>query len=107
MRATLENKPHESDYELLLRIILLRIRDKIRDGIAEEQCGLVKRKGTANALYIMRTIAERATEVQKDLYVCFIDYTKAFDTIRHDELMKLLQALNLDGKNLRIIKKLC
>ena len=40
------------------------------------------------------------------MYVCFIDYTKAFDIIRLAELRKLLQAISVDGKDLRIIKKL-
>ena len=71
-----------------------------------QQCGFVKGKGTVNAIYILRTTAERAIEIHKDLYMCDIDYTTAVDTIRHAELMKLLQALSVDGKDLRIIKKL-
>ena len=42
----------------------------------------------------------------KDLPVFFIDHTKAFDIIRYAELTKLLQALSVDGKDLKIIKKL-
>ena len=66
-----------------------------------------RRKDTANAIYILRTVAERAMKYKKNLYVCFIDYTNAVDTVtRHLELKKSLQALNVDGKDLRIIKKL-
>ncbi|GFO16119.1 LINE-1 reverse transcriptase [Plakobranchus ocellatus] len=55
--------------------------------------------------YIMRTLIERALEVQKDVYLCFIDYTKAFDRVRNDEIITELKQLNIDGKDLRIIKK--
>ncbi|GFN97983.1 dolichyl-phosphate beta-glucosyltransferase [Plakobranchus ocellatus] len=65
--------------KILLRIVMLRVRNKIKPEIAEEQCGFVEGKGTTNALYILRTLIERALEVQKDIYLCFIDYTKAFD----------------------------
>ena len=60
---------------------MARMRNKITPEIAEEQCGFVKDKGTRNAiyLYMLRTLTERAIEIQKDLYLCFIDYTKAFD----------------------------
>ncbi|GFO03444.1 retrovirus-related pol polyprotein line-1 [Plakobranchus ocellatus] len=43
-------------------------------------------------------------EVQKDAYLCFIDYTNAFDRKRHDEIITQLKQLNIDGKDLRIIK---
>ena len=44
--------------------------------------------------------------MQRDLYVCFIDYTKAFDKVRHKNLMQLLNNLDLDGKDLRLIQDL-
>ncbi|GFO14782.1 condensin complex subunit 3, partial [Plakobranchus ocellatus] len=89
---------------ILLKIIMLRIRNKIKLEIAEEQCGFVEDKGTSNAIYILRTLIERTLEVQKDVYLCFIDYTKAFDRVRHDEIITQLKQLNIDGKDLRIIK---
>jgi len=92
--------------KILLRVIMMRIRNKIKSEIAEEQCGFVEGKGTTNAIYILKTLGERAIEMQQDLYLCFIDYTKAFDTIHHERLMNLLSDLHVDGKDLRIIKKL-
>ena len=52
---------------------------------------------------MIRTLTERAIEIQKDLYLCFIDYTKAFDKLRHEEIMSILDSLNIDGKDLRIV----
>ena len=59
-------------------------------------------KGTTNAMYIIRTIVEKAIEIQQDIYICSIDYTKTFDTIKHEQLMRILHALNVNGKDLRI-----
>ena len=92
--------------KLLLRIIMMRVRNKINPEIAEEQCGFVEGKGTTNAIFILRTLIERALEIQKDVYLCFIDYTKAFDRVRHDEIIKELTKLKIDGKDLRIIKNM-
>ena len=92
--------------KLLLRIIMLRARKKIHAEIAEEQFGFMRDKGTRNAIYTLRMLAERALEVQQDLYLCFIDYTKAFDTINHEKIIHHLERLNIDGKDLRIIKNL-
>ncbi|GFO04846.1 craniofacial development protein 2 [Plakobranchus ocellatus] len=76
----LPNKPGATECELhrtislmshitkiLLKIIMLRIRNKIKPEIAEEQYGFVEDKGTSNAKYILRTLIERALEVQKDV----------------------------------------
>lgn len=41
-------------------------------------------------------------EKQRDVFLCFIDYEKAFDKVRHDELMTMLKELHIDGKEMRI-----
>ena len=46
-------------------------------------------KGTRNAIYILRILAERAIEMQEDVYLFFIDYSKAFDRVEHKELMNI------------------
>ena len=92
--------------KIVLRIILNRIRNKIRPEIPEEQYGFVKGKGTANAIFLLRMLSERAIEMQKDLYLCFIDYEKAFDTVRHQELLRMLERLGVDEKDMRIIRNL-
>ena len=92
--------------KILLRIIMMRSRNKIRPEIAAEQCGFVEGKGTANAIFMLRTIIERALEMQTDLYLCFIDNTKAFDCVKHQEIVNLLKGINVDGKDLRIIRNM-
>ena len=36
-------------------------------------------------------IIEKAREFQKNIYFCFIDYTKAFDYVDHNKLWKILR----------------
>ncbi|XP_042869471.1 muscle M-line assembly protein unc-89-like [Penaeus japonicus] len=64
----------------ILRVILNRIRNNINEHIPEEQCGFRKGKRTTNTIFLQRTVIERAIEMQKDLYIGFIDFEKAFDT---------------------------
>ena len=67
--------------KILLRIIMLRMRNKIKSEIGDDQCGFDEGKGTTNAIYMLKTLGERAIEMQQDLFLCFIDYIKAFDTM--------------------------
>ena len=40
-------------------------------------------------------IIEKATECQKNVYLCFINYAKAFDCVDHDKLWKFLRAMGM------------
>ena len=92
--------------KIILRVILNRIKGKIKSEVAEEQYGFTEGKGTRNAIFIMRMITERAVEVQKNVFMCFIDYEKAFDKVRHSDLIDILQNINIDGKDIRLITNL-
>jgi len=43
-------------------------------------------------------LSERVIEMQKDLFVCFIDYEKAFDNVRHVQLFQDLEEIGLDTR---------
>ena len=92
--------------KVMLRVLMDRMRGKIIPEISEIQFGFMADKGTRNAIFTLRTLMERAIEVQKDLYVCFIDYSKAFDKVKHSDLFDILSELNCDGKDLRVIRNL-
>ena len=69
--------------KVLLRVLMNRMRNKILPEVSETQFGFMADKGTRNAIFALKTLMERSIEVQKDLYLCFIDYSKAFDKVRH------------------------
>ena len=92
--------------KVLLRILMNRARNKISPEISAEQCGFVAGKGTANAIYILRNVIERSLEVQKDVYLCFIDYAKAFDRVKHCKILEILEELDIDGKDLKLIRNI-
>ena len=44
--------------------------------------------------------------MQNYVYLCFIDYVIAFDRVNHQDLIKLMERLNVDGKDQRVIRNL-
>ena len=92
--------------KVILKILLQRIRGRTKGEISEEQFGFMPDKGTRNAIFILRMITERCVEMQKDVYVCFIDYTKAFGKVKHVTLFEMLQEMDVNGKDLELIKNL-
>ena len=77
--------------KLVLRIVINRIRGRTLHEIAPEQYGFMPDKGTENVIFVLRMLVERSIEKQKYVYVCFIDYSKAFDTVKHKLFVDLLQ----------------
>ena len=57
---------YPTSYEKAFRVILLRARNKVRQEISDEQYGFMKDRGTRNAIYMMKLMAERAIEMQRD-----------------------------------------
>ncbi|XP_037779155.1 uncharacterized protein LOC119575579 [Penaeus monodon] len=92
--------------KIILKVIMARARSKLRPEIGKEQCGFVEDSGTRKATWMMRMSSERAVEMQKDMYMCFVDYTKAFDKVQHEELLQTLQRLDMDGKDIRLLRNL-
>ena len=92
--------------KLLLKIIQQRIANKI-----DKECGNLQGWfrpgiGTREGIFNIRTIFERKLDVQQDVYLCFIDYTKAFDRVNHTKLIECLKEIGVDNKDLKIIAKM-
>ena len=57
------------------------------------QAGFRKRRGTRDQIANIRWIMAKAREFQKNIYFCFIDYTKAFDCVDHNKVWKILNEM--------------
>ena len=54
-----------------------------------------KGRGTRDHIANIRWIIKKAREFQKNIYFCFIDYAKAFDSVDHNKLWKILQEMGI------------
>ena len=88
--------------KLVLRIVINRIRGRTLQEVSLEQYGFMPDKGTRNAIFVLKRLVEK----QKDVYTCFIDYSKAFDTVKHDSLVELLQSFDVDDTDTRLLTNL-
>ena len=61
--------------------------------IPDVQAELRKGRGTRDQIANICWIIEKARELQKNFYFCFIDYVKAFDCVDHNKLWKILREL--------------
>ena len=92
--------------KLLLTIILNRINEKINTEVGPEQTGFRKNSGTREGIFNLKIIVEKYIDVNKDVYACFIDYAKAFDSVKHGLLVQCMQNINIDPNDVAIIANL-
>lgn len=74
---------------ILLRKLNKRLQGKVDEYLGEEQFGF--RKGTRDAIAILRTVVERYIEKGRTVYVVLIDLEKAFDRVVWDKLLEILK----------------
>ena len=63
--------------------------------LPDVQAGFIKSRGTRDQIASSHWIIKKAREFQKNIYFCFIDYTKAFDGVDHNRLWKILHEIGI------------
>ena len=63
--------------------------------LPDVQAGVRNGIGTRVQIANICWIIEKAREFQKNIYFCFIDYAKAFDSVDHNKLWKILKELGI------------
>ena len=65
--------------------------------LPDVQAGFRKGRGTRVQVANIRWIIAKAREFQKNIYVCFLDYAKAFDCVDHKKLWEILKEMGIPG----------
>ena len=68
-----------------------RLQQYVNHELPDVQAGFRKGRGTRDQIANIHCIMEKASEFQKNIYLCFIDYAKAFDCVDHNKLWKILK----------------
>ena len=71
-----------------------------------EILGRKKGRETRDQIANICWIIEKARKFQKNIYFCFIDYTKAFDYVNHNKLWKILQEMGIPGHLICLLRNL-
>uniref|UniRef100_A0A914VH02 Reverse transcriptase domain-containing protein n=1 Tax=Plectus sambesii TaxID=2011161 RepID=A0A914VH02_9BILA len=74
--------------------------------LPDVQAGFRKGRGTRDQIANLQWIMEKTREFQKDVYMCFIDYSKAFDCVEHDKLWKCLKQMGIPEHLVELIRSL-
>ena len=74
----------------MLKILKARLKQYMNHELPDVQAGFRKGRGTREQIANIGWIIKKAREFQKNIYFCFIDYTKAFDCVDHNKLWEVI-----------------
>ena len=79
----------------MLRILQARLQEYMNRELPDVQAGFRKGRGTRDKIANIHWIIEKATEFQKNIYFCFIDYAKDFGYVDHYKLCNILKEMGI------------
>ena len=81
--------------KVMLQIHQARLQQYIIHELPDVQAGFIKGRGTRDRIANICWIIKKAREFQKNIYFCFIDYSKAFDCVDHNKLWEILKEMGI------------
>ncbi|CAI2734940.1 unnamed protein product [Schistosoma spindalis] len=85
------------------RVLLNRMKDSVDAQLRDQQAGFRKDRSCTDQIATLRIIVEQSIEWNSSLYINFIDYEKAFDSVDRTTLWKLLRHYGVPQKIVNII----
>ena len=79
----------------MLKILQVRLQQYVNCELPDVQAGFRKSRGTRDQIANICWIIEKAREFQKNIYLYFIEYAKAFACVDYNKLWKILQEMGI------------
>ena len=89
--------------KVFARVILKRLQTIAERVLPESQCGFRAGRSTMDMIFSLRQLQEKSREQGKPLFVCFVDLTKAFDTVSRSGLYSVLRRIGCPPTLLKLI----
>ena len=77
----------------MLKILQARLQQYVNRELPDVQAGFRKSREIRDQIASICWIIKKARKFQKNIYFCFIDYAKAFDSVDHNKLCKVLKEM--------------
>ena len=89
----------------MLKILQARLQEYVKQELPDVQVGFTKDRETRDQIANIGWLIEKAKEFQKN--ICFIDYAKAFDSVDHNKLRKILKEMGIPHHLTCLEKSVC
>ena len=91
-------------YKILSNILLSRLTPYAKEIAWDHQCGFRRNRSTIDHILCIRQILEKKWEYNEEVHQLFIDFKKAYDSVKREVLYKILIEFGIPKKLVRLIK---
>lgn len=88
------------------KLILRRIVPVLDPLLRKNQNGFRRGRNTLSQILAIRRILEEMRKLNKDAFICFVDFKKAFDSISREKMFEILKLYGIPGKIISAIRAL-
>jgi hypothetical protein len=89
---------------MLSNILLSRLSPYIDEIIGDYQCGFRRNRSTSDKIFCIRQILEKRWEYNVTVHHLFIDFKKAYGSVRREVLYNILMEFGVPVKPVKMIK---
>ena len=90
--------------KVFVKILHRRISEAVDERLGGEQAGFRAGRSCTDNIFTLRNIIEQCEEWRSPLYMNFVDFKKAFDSIHRDSIWRILQCYGIPEKLITLIK---
>ena len=90
--------------KIFARCIFEKIQDPLEEVLRQNQAGFRKGRGCMDMVFVLRKLIEESVEFKKELYVNFVDFEKAFDSVFRQALWKVLREYGVPEKVIKMVR---
>ena len=87
--------PISNASKVMLKILQARLQQYLNQELPDVQAGFQRGIGIRDQITNIHWVLEKASEFQRNIYFCFIAYTKTFDYVDHNKLRKILKEMRV------------
>ena len=91
-------------YKVLSNILLSRLVPYAKEIIGDHQCGFRHNRSTIDHIFFICQMLEKKWEYNEEVHQLFIDFKKAYDSVRREASYKILIEFGIPKKLVRLIK---
>ena len=90
--------------KVLTRVILNRMKVAVDEVLRDEQAGFRKDRSCIDQIATLRIIVEQTIEWSSPLYLLFVDFEKAFDSVDREAMWRILRHYGIPDKIINMLK---
>ncbi len=92
--------------KFLAKVMLQRLINNITESmLPESQCGFRKNRSTIYMIFTARQLQEKSWEQHQDMFMAFVDLSKAVDTVQRELLWDVLLGFGCPNKFVNILRQ--